>query len=330
MSKTKKIILISVIVVVLIIAISFGTFVFFHGYTKPYSVPEDVHSAIVNQKEEKEEDSVRIMSSNLLVYYDSWGGEDARPRAKMYFELEDTYKPDVIAIQEMCDMWYQCFMQHKGPYKLLFPFSTGAMVRFTSLAYNSDTTTLIDKGQIKYEQGDNPRLRRVVWGLFEDNATKKRYIVTSTHLDLIRQGKEQEELDTMNSQAKELINLSNELKEKYNVPVFSCGDYNTVNNIENWRELYPDYTDEELDEFDVEQIKTNNAPSVYDYLCENLTDTKLEAKKYNFASSTNVNSPAYDHIFMNGDADILNYSSISDEAMYKMSDHFSIYIDARL
>lgn len=330
MKKSLKIFLWVLLTVLLAGIIVFGVFVYMHGNTKPYEVPEDVHTALQNQVTEKPKDSVRIMSSNLLVYYKSWGGEDARPRAKMYFELRDSYKPDVIAIQELCDMWYQCFFQQKSSYKLLFPVSTGMNVRFTALMYNTDTTELLEKGQVKYTEGDNPRLRRVVWGLFKDKATGKEYIVTSTHFDLIRRGKEAEELAVMMAQAKEMAALSKELQETYNVPVFHAGDFNCVNNVENWKELYYDKTEKELASYDPKVMMGDAAPTVYEALLKEFKDTKLIAEEHSFAGTTTAESPAYDHIFLNGDAKIKRYASISDPVMHKMSDHFSIYVDAEL
>lgn len=330
MKKSMKMFLFILFAVVIIALLTFVIFVYNHGNTKFYEVPQDVHTALENQCVEKPKDTVRIMSSNLLVYYKSWGGEDARPRAKMYFELRNSFKPDVIAVQELCDMWYQCFLQEKSPYKLLYPVATGVNVRFTALMYNTETTELLEQGQHVYSEGDNPRLRRVVWGLFKDKASGKEYIVTSTHFDLIRRNKEAEELATMMSQKAEMVALSNELRETYQVPVFHAGDFNCVNNVENWKELFYEETPEQIAKRDSEVMMNDAAPTVYEALLEDLQDTKLIAEEQSFAGETNAESPSYDHIFLNGDAKIKRYASISDPAMHKMSDHFSIFVDAQL
>lgn len=303
-----------VVIAIIVIAIIF----FVQGNTRAEKVPEDVAKAITAQASEKKADTVRVMSSNLWVHYKSWGGEDARPRAKMYFSVMDEVKPDVIAMQELCDMWYACFALHKMPYKLLYPVSTGALVRFTALAYNTDTTELIEQGQLPYSEGDNSRLRRVVWGLFEDKATKKRYVVLSTHLDLIRGGKEEAQLAVMKKQAQENVALAKSLQETYQVPVFSCGDFNTYDHVEN------------RNEHDQKAPEIMFAPTIYQYFSEELTDTRLVAKDYSFGGDTNKETPAYDHIFLEGDAEIDLYASISDESMQKMSDHYSIFVDAKI
>lgn len=66
---------------------------------------------------------VRIMSSNLLVHYKSWGGTPAKPRAKQYTKMLELYSPDVVGIQEMSDSWY-CLLRNNLPkkYKMLFRF----------------------------------------------------------------------------------------------------------------------------------------------------------------------------------------------------------------
>ena len=51
----------------------------------------------------------------------------------MFLQVLDTYRPDVVAVQEMSDQWYCCLMQNRGSYKLLYPVRTGALVRMTGL-----------------------------------------------------------------------------------------------------------------------------------------------------------------------------------------------------
>lgn len=341
MKKSKKkaskifwFVLVSLLAVCLI---GFAIFLYFHGNTKPYTVPAKVHEAIVAQKVDKGENEVRVMSSNLLVSYPSWHGSgskkvrevSAKPRAKIYFDVLETYQPDVVGIQELCDMWYNCILRNDLGYKFVFPVSTAFNLNMTSMIYNSNTTDLLEKGQFAYTQKDNTRLRRVVWALFKDKATKKQYIVTSTHFSLIRSDKEAS-LKIMESQMDEFLAYSNELKEKYNVPIFHTGDYNSINNSENWTELYYDYSAESLAKLDADAVIIDQAPSIYIDIVKTLTDAKLSAEEFDAVGTTTIDSPAYDHIFLNNDVPIRRYVTISDPVMYKMSDHFSIFVDADL
>ena len=77
----------------------------------------------------------------------------------------------------MSDQWYCCLMQNRGSYKLLYPVRTGALVRMTGLLYDSDRVTLLEQGDVAYDRGDNARLRRIVWGLFQNNQSGEKNIL---------------------------------------------------------------------------------------------------------------------------------------------------------
>ena len=336
--KTKKKIGIVVTAVLAASVVGASVFLYSHGNTKPYTVSDDVHNAIVEESFLKQDNEVRIMSSNLLVSYNSWHSNysrsirdvSAKPRAVIYFDLLDTYKPDVVGLQEMCDMWYNCLVRNDLNYKLVFPVSTAFTLNMTSLMYNADTTELIDKGQFAYNQGNNKRLRRVVWGLFKDKTTHKEYIVTSTHFDFINYKDVDGSLKVMESQMEELLDFSSNMKEKYDVPIFHVGDFNTVNNIDNWRELYAELTDEELEKLDKTAIKNEAAPTIYNSLANNFIDTKLYANNFNSVFPTNIETPTYDHIFLDGKANIDSFTIVSNPKMLKLSDHYSIFTDAEI
>ncbi|MGN1203319.1 MAG: endonuclease/exonuclease/phosphatase family protein [Eubacterium sp.] len=306
----KKIIKIPIILLCLVAigAISFIAAVSIRGDYDNYILPKGFEESI-SQADISRNDSTyaRIMSANLLVNYESWGGTDAHKRAKMFFEVLDAYKPDVIAVQEMSNQWYCCITKNRGSYQLVYPVSSGIMFHMTGLLYNTDTVTLLDYGRMEYSQGDNPRLRRIVWGLFEDKETKTQYVVTSTHLDLIRQGQEQEEFSVMSVQAQEQLELTAELYERFNCPVFSAGDFNAMDSGGYDNEYY--------------------APEIYNTIADTLTDTKYIAQTKTEGDGRKVDKPTFDHIFVTGDVEVSRYSIISDSVMKQMSDHYLIYAD---
>ena len=79
------------------------------GDLSDYMVSEEFQESIGKANAKRAKDtSARIMSANLLVHYESWGGTDAHKRAKMFLQVLDTYRPDVVAVQEMSDQWYCC------------------------------------------------------------------------------------------------------------------------------------------------------------------------------------------------------------------------------
>ncbi len=74
-------------------------------------------------------------------------------------------------------------------------------------------------------------------GGFEDRATGKRFAVTNTHLDLLRDGQEEELANVMRSQRDELLNCIDEITESFDCPVFAVGDYNTAEDTYSTREV---------------------------------------------------------------------------------------------
>ncbi|MDE6469478.1 MAG: hypothetical protein K2L19_00465 [Eubacterium sp.] len=251
---------------------------------------------------------VRIMSSNLLVHYKSWGGLPAKPRANRFIEMLNAYKPDVIGVQELCDEWYCCINNNlPDGYKMLYPLSTGAFVRMTAIIYNSDALNLIDSGNFAYDQNDNPRLRRVIWAVFETKATGKQFAVTNTHFDLLREGREEELTQVMNSQTDELLNCVENISNEYSCPVFSVGDFNTME--------------------DTEFTKPIDIPAIYNRLSQTLTDTKFVSENKIYGSEQDWGYPSYDHIFLNGNADTKNFCIMSYDYLTDMSDHYPIFAD---
>lgn len=311
MKKVMKLIAI-ILCVIVVLGIS-GTVLGAHirGGIDKYALPNGFEQAMQQVNSTKQDDEVRIMTSNLLVHYKSWGGSDARPRAKMFFETVNTYQPDVIGVQEVSDQWYNCLMRNKGCYKMLYPISTGALMRMTALMYNADTLNLIDKGQMKYDEGNDARLRRAVWGIFESKETGKQFAVVSTHFDCIRENEEELMLSYMETQTRQIYEISESIKAEYGVPVFCVGDFNAMNSGEGVNPIM-------------------DAPEVYEALCKTLTDTRLVAQEKANGDALEADAPTLDHIFLNGEAQINRYAIVSPQVLSEMSDHYPIFADVTL
>lgn len=284
------------------------SFYFVRGNIKKIELPADFSKGIAVADASRDATTdARIMSANLLVHYESWGGTPAKPRAKMFWSMIDKYKPDVVGLQEVSDEWFSCLQQNKGDYRIISPLDTGIKIKMTALMYNSATVELVEQGKLTYSQGDNPRLRRVVWGLFKNKSDGKRYIATSTHFDLVREGKEDAQLAIMESQADELFKLVSELSQKYDCPVFATGDYNAMENGN--------------------QNGVFDAPSIYEKLAGQLKDTKYIAEKQSCGDAFPLETAVYDHIFLKGNATVNQYKLLSESYMLPVSDHFFIFSD---
>ena len=311
MKKTVKFISASLCAALVLGVAGTGIGAYIRGGIDKYSLPDGFDQAMQQVDSAKQEDEVRIMTSNLLVHYKSWGGTDARPRAKMFLETVNTYQPDVIGVQEVSGQWYNCLMRNKGSYKMLYPVSTGVLMRMTALMYNSDTLNLIDKGEMKYDEGNDARLRRAVWGIFESKATGNQFAVISTHFDCIRKNEEALMLSYMETQTRQINEISNSIKEEYGVPVFCIGDFNTMNPGEG-----------------VDPIM--DAPEIYEELCKTLTDTRLVAQEKANGDALEAGAPTWDHIFLNGEAQINRYAVVSPQVLSEMSDHYPIFVDVSI
>lgn len=308
MKKALIKIITSLLMTAIIIISSFVITVYTRGDIDDYILPKGFEETIDNANPLRNENAyARIMTANVLAHYESWGGTDARRRAKMFLELLDTYSPDIVAMQEMCDQWYCALLKNAKNYRLIYPLSTGTMARTTGIIYNSDTVDLLDYGQYEYTKFDEKRVRRIVWGYFQNKESGEKYIVTSTHFNLIRENQETESLNIMNTQADEQVAIAKNLQIQFNCPIFCAGDYNAMDNGGYDNPYF--------------------APTVYDALTVSLNDTKSYARRTTEGDARDVRKPTQDHIFMLGNATIERYSIISDTVMQEMSDHYPIFID---
>lgn len=309
--KKKTKIIISILLCFVLLASGVPTAVYLIGgdYSST-SLPDGFDSMLESDAFDNTAD-VRIMSSNLLVHYASWGGLPAKPRAKRFVRLIESYSPDVICVQEMCDSWYRLLSRNlPSGYKILYPFSNAVLVRMTAIIYNSDVLTLIDSGNVKYSQGDNARLRRVVWGVFENKSTHSRFAVTDTHFDLLRDGREAELTEVMRTQAHELSDIADSIAAEYSCPVFAAGDYNSMENTPDTRPI--------------------DIPEIYDYLASRFTDAKFSCGNKICGDMQPWDELSYDHIFIKGDASVQTFALLSYSYLSDMSDHYPIFADIKL
>lgn len=279
------------------------------GDLSDYMVSEEFQESIGKANAKRAKDtSARIMSANLLVHYESWGGTDAHKRAKMFLQVLDTYRPDVVAVQEMSDQWYCCLMQNRGSYKLLYPVRTGALVRMTGLLYDSDRVTLLEQGDVAYDRG-MMRACAALWGTVPEQSVRQKYIVSSTHLDLIRSGEEKAERAVMESQADQAAALAKSLAAQYKCPVFACGDFNAMDGG-GYDPVY-------------------DAPEIYSRLAKRCRTQKPWPPRPKAATTKSLCPYLRPH-FLTGTAKVRCYGILSDGAMDAMSDHYPIYADVKI
>lgn len=232
---------------------------------------------------------VRIMSYNILSEELSPDKADFEVRAELVLSTVLNYAPDVVGIQEVSEGAYEIMEKYVGE-KYAFPLKktpTGAY-SYTSLMYNKETVNYIEGDNYVYSVG-NKRIRIISWGLFEMKSSGQRFIAVSTHWDIV--------LDNRPIQAAEMTTFVNNLVEKYKCPVFTTGDFNTLDSVP----YYQTYLE-----------RTNQG------------DARYKADTVGAQASGDV----IDHItFSTDNAYALFYKHVITELSAKASDHNPVYAD---
>ena len=248
----------------------------------------------------------RVMSVNMLVHMESWGGEPVEPRAQLAEKFFDHYAPDVVALQEMCGDWYKCLDVGSGGYAYVHDGKTK-----TNMIYDADKLSLVDGGYFEYDKRDNSGCRAVAWGVFL-TAEGERFAVTSTHFDL---GTEEQKVEYRTAQIAQLADCVRRLAREYDCPVIAAGDYNVLEG--------EDYGD----------------GSNYDDLIEATggVDARYAAGKVicdeEFVAEHSGN--LWDHILLLGQALPLEYRIVTEPFFrygeeLAMTDHYPIFCDLAL
>lgn len=261
---------------------------------------------------------LRVMSFNMLVHIAGWGGTPVPPRAKMFLGMLDTYLPDIIGAQEVCSDWHRILADNlPAQYRALHAKINAFSYNKTPLIYNADTLELLESGYEPYSVGDNNGCRAVTWGVFRIRATGQKIVVTSTHLDLIRPGKVEQERTIMMQQTAELLALTEQLEQTYSCPVLACGDYNSM---------------ERADALDSEgnPLGEYAAADVYAVLAQGMQDIKYTDGLAVHSYVEDAFEPTWDHIFVRGNVIPHAFYVLSHELYKQMSDHFPIVADVSI
>ena len=309
--NAKKIALIIVACVVLGAMLALAIAGIVYGVRGNVERPTEAYMAEIERDTFTNNADIRVMSSNLLVHYASWGGTPVKVRGGRYLAMIESYKPDVIGVQEMSEEWFAVLNQKlPANYRVLDSGATFFDILLTGMIYNSDTLELLEHGNFAYKEGENVRLRRIVWAKFRHKKTGKIFATTSTHLSLLFGGKEEEFKGVMDSQAEEIVEFAKILA--HDCPVISVGDYNT------------------RDDAYVEEPRSDDYPAILHYMRAHMRDAKNEALHKVAGMASPYNTPLYDHIFYLGDIRVDTFAILSHEYLSELSDHYPIFADIAL
>ena len=266
----------------------------------PVTLEETTKIEILRDFYKKDDTHIRLMTYNILADSIGFEGIPAEHRADGVCKIINGILPDVCGFQETSRKWFACIYNNTN-YKFIHPIRSAIFSTMTTLAYNPEAVNLIAFGEQVFKNGSSSPLRRMVWGVFRHKKTDKIFAVVNTHFSL--SGSSFSDNTVPLTQALEMITLCKDLKNLFNCPVFSLGDFNA-------------------------HRSTKNTPSpIYDILVTAFRNTSTLAKTVSHGENTNKKTLFIDHIFSFGDVTVINHSTLSQNNFKKLSDHYPIFCD---
>lgn len=251
---------------------------------------------------------IRVMSFNLLCeLWDDTAKATFPDRTELCTMIIDTFRSDVIGVQEVSDKWQERIDKLLGNrYAFTDRETPEGETNFSTLLYNPDTVILHDHGVRVYSEGNDRRLRLVSWGVFESIADGKQFIVMSTHWDLSQNSEYQMiHAEEMGEEATRLI-------AEYDLPVITTGDYNRND--------------------PTQAIQTFVSITGFSEAKHTADTIEKACKTHHTLGKQPSPEPAdsIDHIFGSGEVHFLYYNVLTDELVCRASDHCPIYADIQL
>jgi len=186
-----------------------------------------------------EDANLRILDDNIWQYDSKrnavvWQNlnVDCRNSARgpQFAQLVRAYMPEVVTLQEYSSPMDAVFY----PLIRKYGYTTatageGDNWNYTPVFYDTARVTLLESGYHLYtpSQWSNAGTKSYTYGVFTHKETGKRFIVFSTHLwwksESAQAGSDSARYEQVNT----LIAKAEELKLRYDCPIFVCGDMNS-------------------------------------------------------------------------------------------------------
>jgi len=257
--------------------------------------------------------NVRIMSSNI------WGdyfGNEIAVREDELFDTFERYAPDVLGMQEATTNWRQSalFRNLAREYEFI---DTGLFTdnNYTPLLYRRKFFDLIDSGFTKFS--DTPdNSKSFTWAVLQYKQNGKQFGAISTHWWWKNIGRAEDDALRV-SNAAEVTQLALELVEKYGIPVFAFGDFNS-------RYACPSiaYLREQGWKYAQEEAEVTMAVSTHH------GDPKRgEDGLYHGEATLRTAENSIDHIVYLGNASPIEFRVVEDQDALDATDHSPIWCD---
>lgn len=256
---------------------------------------------------------LRVMTANILA---PWWGEAADPtippvaqRAEIMAAVLMLYQPDVVGLQEAQSPWIKSLApyltilseQYGIRYSTLHT-SHGGKQNLTSVLYRSDALTVKESGVevFSYWSGGY-HMRNVTWTVFQKGT--KQFMLANTHWA-------HETDEQKNLCAEEHAAFIQRMRSKYNIPIFSTGDYNAKPEDANMLSFLEKASVQSL------RLQAMDAGVLANKIsgCGNVGGSRGEGNYI-------------DHIIGGGSYTVLRYETVTGSMVHWMSDHSPQFAD---
>ena len=247
---------------------------------------------------------LRIMSFNILAeLWDAKAAETMPVREKLVPAILQTYKPDVVGVQEVSGSWYYALKTKLADeYAFVSYFTPDGKHNYTNILYNVNKAELIEYDTTLYTVKTMDTSHRFTWARFKRLSDGAEYIVTCTHWHV--------ELDYRKQQWNENAKMIKELYEKYKLPIFATGDYNSTE-----KSFFTDFI---------------NAASMLDPITESEAVNNAGTTYHDLSVAPKGSDMTLDHIAVAKGPELLYYNRITCPTALEASDHCPIFIDVKL
>lgn len=271
------------------------------------------------------------MKETEIVIYDQniWGctmGSDViSNRCKLVAELIDYHDADIIAFQE-CSIAARD-TANGNIAELLSPVyeevkHNAAGNNFTPVFYKSERFSVIDSGYVLYERQRPTNSKSITYAIFEEKENAIRFAILSAHFWWRTGSAEDDDVRLYNATL--LSEYAEQIKEKYDIPVFLMGDLNCGLNSDASITPYLYLKDNFLDLREIAPISTD-AMTHHEY--------PKKDENGNYTADERVESErTLDHIFVTEHRSVAIDSFEIDESdeAYASSDHYPLIAHARI
>lgn len=247
---------------------------------------------------------LRIMSFNILSdLWDDAAAATIEERKVLVPSILQTYQPDVVGVQELTGTWYYT-VKTKFPaeYELVTYSTPTGTHNFTTILYNKNKAELLEYDTTLYTTRTSDTMRSLTWARFKRLSDGAEYIVTSTHWDV--------DIEYRKDQWSENAKMIKELYEKYKLPIFSTGDYNTTE-----KSYFTDFL---------------GAASMIDPITESAVVNNPGTTCHDLSKAPQGSDLIIDHIAVTPGPELLYYNRLTCQTALDASDHCPIYIDVKL